>query len=267
MAQTKSTGTRTPGEGPAPMQVLVRGLRILSEFTAAQPALSLAELGRRTGLHRATVYRFVKTLQAEGYLALDVTTGLYRIGPAWATALYSMGGNSVLSEILDHDLQELADVTGESASLSVRKGDQIQMVNVVATRGSFAPVPPESPFLPLSEHAMVHARIHLAYANDDTKRRMLAVPAVRHTDNTVTDRATLKARLDRAEAEGITFSRSEYRYGAAAMAVPVFSQGDMVAAVGLVIPVERYDSDLERYERLLRDAAAVMGRRLDEGRS
>lgn len=247
------------------MQVLVRGLRILSEFTAAEPALSLAELGRRTGLHRATVYRFVKTLQTEGYLALDATTGLYRIGPAWATALYSLGGNSILSEILDHDLQELADVTGESASLSVRKGDQIQMVNVVATHSSFAPVPPESPFLPLSEHAMVHARIHLAYASDDTKARMLAIPAVRYTDNTITDKAGVKARLDKAQAEGITYSRSEFRYGAAALAVPVFSQGSMVAAVGLVIPVERYDAELERYERQLREAAAVMGRRLDAG--
>lgn len=265
MTQAKSTGEAAPSKGPAPMQVLVRGLRILSEFTADQPAMSLAELGRRTGLHRATVYRFVKTLQTEGYLSLDAATGLYRIGPAWATALYSMGGNSILSEIFEHDLQELADTTGESASLSVRKGDTIQMVNVVATRGSFAPVPPESPFLPLSEHAMVHARIHLAHASEDTKRRMLAVPAVRYTENTVTDRAAIKTRLDRTKAEGIAYSRSEYRYGAAAIAVPVVSQGNMVAGVGLVIPAERYDSDLQSYERQLRDAAAVMGRRLDEG--
>jgi DNA-binding IclR family transcriptional regulator len=112
------------------MQVLVRRLRILTQFTAQEPALSLAELGRRTGLHRATVYRFMKTLEGEGFVALDEATGLYRVGRTWATALYLLGGDSILSEILDKDLWALANLTGESASLSIRRGDQIQMIDV-----------------------------------------------------------------------------------------------------------------------------------------
>ena len=50
------------------------------------------------------------------------------------------------------------------------------------------------------------------------------------------------------------------------MAVPVFSKGNLVAAVGLVIPVERFDDEhLERYARELRATAATMGRRLEKG--
>lgn len=247
------------------MQVLSRGLRILSQFTAQHPALSLAELGRRTGLHRATVYRFVKTLQAEGFLTLDASTGLYRVGPAWATALYSLGGDAILSEILNRDLQALAETTRESASLSVRMGDQVQVINTVSTSSSFVPANPATPFVPLSEYAMVHPRIHLAYANEETRKRMLAVPAIRHTEHTVTDTAALEAGLAQTAAGGIAYSREEYRRGACAIAVPVYFQGNVVAAVGLLIPVERFDDNQERYSRELREAAAVMGRRLDEG--
>lgn len=245
------------------MQVLSRGLRILSQFSAQHPALSLAELGRRTGLHRATVYRFVKTLQAEGFLTVDASTGLYRVGPAWATALYTLGGNAILSEILNHDLRTLAEATGESASLSVRMGDQVQVINVVSITSSFVPANPASPFVPLSEHAMVHPRIHLAYASEETRRRMLALPAVRHTEHTVTDRAALEAALARTAAEGIAYSREEYRRGACAIAVPVFFQGNVAAAVGLLVPVERFDDNRERYSRELREVALLMSRRLD----
>jgi DNA-binding IclR family transcriptional regulator len=250
--------------GPAPLQVLSRGLGILSQFTAQDPALSLSELGRRTGLHRATVYRFAKTLQAEGYLMLDAATGLYRVGPAWAVALFSLGGNSILSEILNHDLRMLAETTGESASLSVRRGDQIQMVNVVSTSSSFVPARTASSFVPLSEHAMVHPRVHLAYSGEDTRRRMLAVPAIRYTDHTETDRTAIEARLAQTAAEGIAYSRDDYRKGASAIAVPVFSRDEVVAAVGLIVPSERFESNLERHSRELRAAAAMMGRRLDE---
>lgn len=262
---TRTGGRRTADSGPAPVQVLSRGLGILSQFTAQEPALSLAELGRRTGLHRATVYRFVKTLEAEGFLMLDSDTGLYRVGPAWAAALYLLGGNSILSEILDHDLKILAETTGESASLSVRRGDQVQMINVFSPTSSFMPTPPPSPFVPLSDNAMVHSRIHLAYSSEATRRRMTAVPPVRYTEQTVTDRAAIEARLAQTAAEGIAYSREEYKKGACAIAVPVFSKGTVVAALGLVIPIERFDDRRDRYSRELRAAAAVMSHRLDQG--
>ena len=224
------------------MQVLSRGLHILCQFTAKEPALSLSELGRRTGLHRATVFRFVKVLQEEGFLTMDAATGLYRVGPAWAAALFMLGGNSILTEILNRDLQALAETTGEAVSLSVRKGDQIQMISVVSTSSGFVPTLPPGPFVPLSEHALVHARIHLAYSDEETRRRM-----------------TKEA------AEGIAYSRDAYKRGASAVAVPIFSQGTVVAALGLVVPTERFDAKVDEYSRELRAAAAEMGRRLDEG--
>ncbi len=86
--------------GATLVQSLSRGLGILSQFTADSRSLSLADLTRRTGLHRATAYRFARTLEAEGFLTFDPDTNLYSVGPAWAAALYSLGSDNALADIL-----------------------------------------------------------------------------------------------------------------------------------------------------------------------
>ena len=262
------TGARrvSGASGPSPVQAVSRALLILSQFTAHDPALSLADLGRRTGLHRTTVYRLVRTLEAEGFLALDGDAGVYRVGPAWAASLCSLGGNLILSEILNRDLQMLADTTGEGATLSIRKGDQVQIFRAISASSSFAPVLPASDMLPLSEYWSVHARIHLAYASEETRKRMTAVPALRYTEKTVTDRAAIIAGLEQTVVERIAYSCEEHRKGVCPMAVPVFSKGEVVAAVGLFIPIERFDEEhIERYAAALRATAAAMGHRLEKG--
>lgn len=235
---------RTSRCGPAGVHVLSRGLSILSQFTAEEPALTLTDLSRKTGLHRATVYRFAKTLESDGYLAYDSESALYSIGQAWAAALYTLGGTGPLKEILNRDLIALAETTGETAALSVRRGQQVQVINVAPVSHFFAARLPESALVPLSENWSVHARIHLAFSGD-------SMP--------------VGVRAARTAADGIAYSREEYRAGLCAAAVPVFSRGRLVATVGLVIPVERFDdANVERFSQELRTAAATMGRRLDQ---
>ncbi len=70
----------------------------------------------------------------------------------------------MLSDILSEDLQALADATGEAATLSVRRGDQVHIFRAISASSSFAPVLPANELEPLSAYWNVHARIHLAYA-------------------------------------------------------------------------------------------------------
>ena len=227
--------------------------------------MTLAELSRKTGLHRATVYRFVKTLQEEGFLTWDAAAGVYTVGPAWAAALYSLGSDTVLAEVLKHDLESLAETTGETVALSVRRGDNVQIINVVSASHGFAPQLPESALVPLSESWNCHARIHLAFSSDDTRRRISNVPARRYTDRTVVDKAAIRARIMQAAKDGIACSHEEYKKGLCAAAVPVFSKGEVIASLGVVVPIERFgEAEVERLSGELRGAAAAIGSRLDE---
>lgn len=257
---------RQPREsGPVLVQALSRGLGILSQFTAESRSLSLAELSRRTGLHRATVYRFVKTLEAEDYLTYNQQSGLYSVGPAWAAALYSLGSDTVFAEILNEDLHRVTDMTQETVALGVRRGDNVQILRTLAPSRAFVPKLPDSNLTPLHASWSVHAKIHLAYSTEDTQRRMLAVPQTRYTEYTVTEPPAIRTRLEEIANEGIAYDLEEHRLGVCAIAVPVLSGGKVLASLGLVIPVERFTTDTAKaFGEQLREAASSMGTRLSK---
>lgn len=253
-------------KGTTLVQSLSRGLGILSQFTADSRSLSLAELSRRTGLHRATAYRFARTLEAEGFLTFDPDTDLYTVGPAWAAALYSLGSDNALANILEEDMKALAEDLEETVAIAVRRGDQVQIIHITDSWRLFRPQLPGSSLVQLNESWNVHATIHLAYASEDTKRRMLAVAAPRYTDATITDPVALRTRLIKVAEEGVAFDHEEHRRGVCAVGVPVFEKNDMVLALGAVTPVERFTQvDISRLVPRLKEAARSMGKRLENG--
>jgi DNA-binding IclR family transcriptional regulator len=248
---------------PSQIQSLVRGLEILSQFTADSKTLSLIELSRRTGLHRATIYRFVKTLEHEGYL-ISTGSGSYSVGPAWAMALYTLGSDTAFAEILNTDLRALAESSAETVALGVRRGDTVQIVHVLPPSRSFVPALPSTRLHPLHASWNVHCQILLAHSSQETKRRMLAVPQTRYTDRTVVDLQVAKERLDRILEEGVAYDHEEFHLGTCAVAVPLMSRGQAVAALALIVPVERFTEDaVPSFIGELRSAAGDMQKRLD----
>ncbi len=249
--------------GATLVQSLSRGLGILAQFTAQSRTLSLTELSRKTGLHKATVHRFVKTLESEGYL-ISVDPGSYTIGPAWAMALYELGSENVFAEILAVDLRKLAETSMETVALGVRQGDQVHIMHLLPPKRSFIPVLPPGHLHPLSAAWNCHAQILVAFADEATRRRMLAVPQIRYTAETVVDPDAVAAKLARVRQEGVAYDREEFHAGTCAAAVPVMSGGRVAAALALVVPVERFaEEGVAAYVVQLREAASAMGRRLE----
>src|SRR4030095_3597793 len=80
-----STGDESTGAVIA----VTRALRVLEAFGVNDPQLSLAELSRRTGIHKTTVLRLARTLAADNYL-VQKEDGNWRLGRAagWLGACY-----------------------------------------------------------------------------------------------------------------------------------------------------------------------------------
>ena len=97
--------------------------------------LSLAGIVRASGLTRPTVHRLLRALAAEGLLDLDEATGRWHLGPE----LYVMGtvaaGRFAVEHLARLALRRLAEATGESAFLSIRRGDET--VCLAREEGSF----------------------------------------------------------------------------------------------------------------------------------
>lgn len=117
-------------------QVIGRAAGVLRAVSAAMPrGLGTSAVADACGLSRPTAHRLLTSLTAEGFVDHDALTGRWYPGPE----LYLLG--SIAAERYDvtgaarATVRALADLTGESAFFSVRRGDET--VCLVREDGSF----------------------------------------------------------------------------------------------------------------------------------
>jgi DNA-binding IclR family transcriptional regulator len=110
------------GSSSTSVIAVTRALRILEAFGVQEGQLNLAELSRRSGLHKSTVLRLARTLAADHYL-VQKDDGTWRLGRAvaWLGACYQ--ATFSVRELIEPALRELALLSEESASFYVREGD------------------------------------------------------------------------------------------------------------------------------------------------
>ncbi|QXQ10114.1 IclR family transcriptional regulator [Paeniglutamicibacter sp. Y32M11] len=106
-------------------QVVGRMAAVLRAVSSAMPrGASTADVARTTQLARPTVHRLLAALTAEGFCDHDNREGLWLLGPE----MYLMGTVAAerydITEIARDHVAALAEATGESAFLSVRRGDE-----------------------------------------------------------------------------------------------------------------------------------------------
>ncbi|MEN9984413.1 MAG: HTH-type transcriptional regulator KipR [Pseudomonadota bacterium] len=102
---------------------VTRALRLLEAFGTTDAQLTLADLSRRTGLHKTTALRIARTLALDHYL-VQKEDGSWRLGRAvgWLGACYQATFD--VHDVVEPVLRELTIQTGESASFYVREGNQ-----------------------------------------------------------------------------------------------------------------------------------------------
>jgi DNA-binding IclR family transcriptional regulator len=123
MAALEESRKESPAPGDEGVVAVRRAMKVLAAFGMEDTTLSLADLSRRTGFHRSTVLRLARTLAADSYL-VQKEDGAWRLGRAagWLGACYQATFD--VHEIIEPVLRELAHSMGESASFSIREGDQ-----------------------------------------------------------------------------------------------------------------------------------------------
>src|SRR5689334_4097051 len=74
------TGLSSPAHPTYAAQTIDRGLTILQCFTPTSPSLSAQDLAKQLAIPHSTLFRYLATLEAGGYLDRDSHSGLYRLG-------------------------------------------------------------------------------------------------------------------------------------------------------------------------------------------
>lgn len=98
-----------------------RALSLLTAFTPAMNALTLAELATQTQLYKSTILRLLASLLHNG-LVQQRGDGRYALGPGVARLHAAYAQSFSMAEAVIPALQKLVDTTGESAAFHVRQG-------------------------------------------------------------------------------------------------------------------------------------------------
>ena len=117
MASTK------PNVHLAGVAAVDRALQILVAFRTGDRSLELAELARRTGLVKSTIMRLSVSLERAGLLK-RLPDGTYQLGAETLRLGSTYQSSLDLEQHVMPVLEHLAETTGESASLYVRRGQQ-----------------------------------------------------------------------------------------------------------------------------------------------
>ena len=240
-------------------QSLERGLAILSAFGSDRSTIGVSELSRELGLSRSTTHRYIATLTSLGYLQQDAETKRYRLGPRVLDLGFAAINSMDIREISVPHLQALSDSTGFTVNMAILDGPDVVYIERCRTSRT------GQREIDLNLH--VGSRLP-AYCTAMGKALLAFVPADRLEEildqtelaargpNTITDRAGLRAEMERVRAAGVAVNNEELAYGLRSIAAPIRSRsGDVVAALNLAVHrsmvsiedlIERYGPAVKR---------------------
>jgi IclR family pca regulon transcriptional regulator len=230
-------------------ETLLRGLDILSLFTRETPALTLTEITHQTGHSKATVFRFVTTLEQAGYLIRDIETKRYRPGVKVLQLGFAAISSLELRQVARPYLEQLSQKVGETVSLSILDGLEIVYIDRVRNRQIVGVILGIGSRLPA--HCTSMGKVILANLDSEVLNSRLRDESLKPcTQNSLSAQINLTNELIKIRQQGFAINDEELEVGLRAVAAPVWDLSKQVCAAinitgsAATISIERITSAL-----------------------
>jgi DNA-binding IclR family transcriptional regulator len=262
---------KTPPTPTLTHRSLKRGLSLLEILGGSGGPLGLADIARRSGLHRSTAHHLLQTLVGLGYLRQDGATRCYELAAKLFQLTEQIWTPEQLGVLARPFVSELAKISGEGASCAayhdgvvriVAKFEQEHPMRVVDNAVSARPI-----------HAAAVARAIVAFLpKRDLGALLDTVRFDRFTPNTIVKRRALEAELERIRTSGVAFDDEEHIEGIRCIAAPVrIYNGQVIASLCAVGPKSRMTKQRLRELKapileLAADLSARLGSRVKDRR-
>jgi IclR family transcriptional regulator, acetate operon repressor len=248
-----TTARDRPPEEAAEDTSFARGLRLLLTV-ADRGEIRADELSTVLEMPTSSVYRYLRTLSEFGFV--DRRDGRYRLGPRLLIGTGSNVTSERLIRLADPVLRMLVEEAGETALVMRRVGLSAVNLHQVEARQALRVALEPGEMLPLYAGAL--PRVLLAFAPPDLVDEVVGQGIVPITPQTPSE-ADLRALLSETVTNRLAISEGELIPGSVAMAVPIFRDDGIVAALGVTGPAERCGLPWRaRLRRLLPSAAETI---------
>ncbi|MFF0493689.1 IclR family transcriptional regulator [Nocardia sp. NPDC004068] len=240
-----------------------RAMDVLLLFgRSGRPDLGVTEIATELDITKAAVHRILTALRSRDLIVLEPTTRRYALGHAAIALGRAYLARTDLRVMAAPELRRLSAVTGETATLSIRRGDtRMYADQVVPDQELRMEVALGQPY-PL--YAGSSSKAILAFLRKEEIDEYLS----RHeltplTDATITKVRRLRAELKEITERGYAISLGERQIGAASIAAPILDHdGCVVAAISVCGPLPRFEPRLREYVPILLKAAGALSAQL-----
>lgn len=242
---------------------VLRVVSVLKSFGPDNLELSAAEIRRKAGIPKTTVYRILPSLDASGFLEHSPETGKYRIGPG----LYMLGSlylaTTDILKAAEPVVKTLNDLSGEAVSVSILDKDTVIFVMTRESKYAFRLHVHVGSTLPAYASAMGKAL--LSELTEAEIERLFPEERLRPiTRKTVATRTALKLLLEQIRKTGISFDREGSYEGAEGIAAVIRDAGGKaVASMAITVPLLRLNQSVrERLATLIKLGSDLISYRL-----
>ena len=231
------------------LTTLNKGLHIL-EILATEDAgqgLTLTELSHVLRMHRTTLFRFLATLLARGYVERDPATDRYRLGIRVLFLASTLLNDLDIRQVARPALEALGDRTQELVHLTVLDHGEVITVDRIEGKHSLSLQTRVGERRPAYCTASGKALLAFLPAGDVDKILAAGMPAV--TKQTITSPDAMHQHLAEVRRRGFAWDDEERVEGVRCVAAPVFSyEGRVAGAISIAMPTLR--TSLERLWQL-----------------
>jgi DNA-binding IclR family transcriptional regulator len=219
--------------------VVEKALDCLLALADAPGELGVTELSHRLGQSKTTVHRLLTALRSRGFVQVNPDTRRYRLDVAVLRLSSAMLRQTNLRTLAVPGLAALRDRTGETASLTVRRGTRRLHLDQAESMEDLRFTLDVGKDLPLLVGASGKALVAwLPAAELDALIVECGLPA--HAPGSITDPARFKEDLALIRARGYALSFSERYVDVCSVAAPVRDhRGLVVAAINITGPASR----------------------------
>ena len=243
---------------------VLRALTVIEVICQQNRLLTMGDLLQLCDLPRATVYRLVNKLVAEGYLYRQTDGRGISVGHKLFKLANGLHHSDNVRLARHEILKALASQTGETCNLAVPASDRMRYINRVETHWPLRLHMSIDTRVPI--HCTASGKLYLAYLAPDEQRQTInSLLLTPEASNTLIDKDSLLDELAIVRQRQYATDNEEFISGVVALAVPILSGSQrMLASVAVTAPTSRMTlDDAIVHLPALREAAGKLSDYLD----
>jgi IclR family transcriptional regulator, KDG regulon repressor len=219
-------------------------MRVLKCLGDAGRELPLVEVCRIVGLPKPTVYKYLRTFMATGFVMYDPVCECYWLGPnAWSLGR-TVDPSLRVREVARPIMQLLRDRFGETVNLGVLHGDEVVYLEMALSRKVLRTQATIGSHDPAFSTSLGRAMI--AFLPQERWRKHIPRQMSKRTTHTIASHENLLAELAKTHKRGYAVEREENEAGAVCLGAPIFDQdSNVIAALSLSAPATRVPLSIE----------------------